>query len=61
MVERIVVTKKDCRDALKEKLERDPTDEEVESLWNWLLKDVGQWISDNVKSWIQDKAPLERR
>jgi hypothetical protein len=59
MSERIVVTKKDCRDVLKEKLERDPTRGEIESFFDWLQKDVGQWLSDNAKSWIQDKAPLE--
>ena len=50
--EGIVITKDEIRDALKEKLGRDPTKEEINLFREFCVVDIGDWLSDNAKSFV---------
>ena len=49
-LEDIVITKNDLRDALKERLEREPTKRELAKFREFCIVDIGDWLRDNAKS-----------
>jgi predicted RNA-binding Zn-ribbon protein involved in translation (DUF1610 family) len=57
----LLFSKEQCGESLKEELEREPTEEEVKSFWEWLTLDAGQWLNDNMKSWLVNLEYIERK
>ena len=54
--EGIVIAKDEIRNALKEKLGRDPTKEEINLFREFCVVDIGDWLSDNEKSFVTNKS-----
>ena len=46
----IIITKDDLRDALKERLDREPTKQELKKFREFCIVDIGDWLRDNAKS-----------
>ena len=50
--EGIVIAKDEIKDALREKLGRDPTKAELKRFQEFCVVDIGDWLSDNAKSFV---------
>jgi uncharacterized protein YbcI len=54
--EGIVIAKDEIRNALKEKLGRDPTRKELKRFQEFCVVNIGDWLSDNEKSFVTNKS-----
>ncbi|MDG6906834.1 MAG: hypothetical protein JRN20_13720 [Nitrososphaerota archaeon] len=54
--EGIVIAKDEIKDALREKLDRDPTKEELNLFREFCVVDIGDWLSDNAKSFVTNES-----